>query len=244
MHAPYAALTPLTDSAGRFAALAGISLDVTLDARASRQRMRAHGGFLFTHRGYSGPTVLDVSHLAVRSIDPPAALPTESSVSASRAKMQEPKPQIFVQWTGLDRDAWERELAPRRASALGVVRSHLPARLADALVDAAGVPADRNLAELRRDEKKRLLDAMTHFELPWTGHEGYRTAEVTGGGVALSQIDPRTMESRRAPGLFLCGEMLDAFGPIGGYNFLWAWATGRAAGIGAALTKSGTGTDF
>ena len=56
---------------------------------------------------------------------------------------------------------------------------------------------------------------------------------MTGGGVALSEVDPVTMESRRAPGLFLCGEMLDAFGPIGGYNFLWAWATGRAAGLGA-----------
>jgi len=86
---------------------------------------------------------------------------------------------------------------------------------------------------LRSDERKRLLDALTQYDLPWTGHEGYRTAEVTGGGVALSDVDPRTMESRRCPGLFLCGELLDAFGPIGGYNFLWAWATGRAAGIGA-----------
>ena len=59
-------------------------------------------------------------------------------------------------------------------------------------------------------------------------------AEVTGGGVSLAEIDPRTMESRKHRGLYLCGEVLDAFGPIGGYNFLWAWATGRAAGIGAA----------
>jgi predicted flavoprotein YhiN len=74
-------------------------------------------------------------------------------------------------------------------------------------------------------------------ELPWTGPtaaDGYRKAEVTGGGVSLAEIDPRTMESRIAPRLFLCGEILDAFGPIGGYNFFWAWATGRAAGIAAA----------
>ena len=71
-------------------------------------------------------------------------------------------------------------------------------------------------------------------ELPWTGDEGYRKAEVTGGGVSLAEIDPRTMESRRHRGLFICGEVLDAFGPIGGYNFLWAWATGRAAGEAAA----------
>jgi predicted flavoprotein YhiN len=86
---------------------------------------------------------------------------------------------------------------------------------------------------MRRDEREAVLGALTALPLPVTGHEGYRKAEVTGGGVALSEVDPVTMESRRAPGLFLCGEMLDAFGPIGGYNFLWAWATGRAAGLGA-----------
>jgi len=226
VNATYAALTPLTDRNAALTSLAGISLDVTLEAPTARRPLRTHGGFLFTHRGYSGPAVLDLSHLAVRSGG--ASLPAESTASAK------PKQKIFVQWTALDRDAWENELAPRRASVASVVRSHLPSRLADALVAAARLPEDRILAELRRDERARLLDALTRFELPWTGHEGYRTAEVTGGGIALAEIDPRTMQSRRAPGLFLCGEMLDAFGPIGGYNFLWAWATGRAAGIGAA----------
>ena len=69
------------------------------------------------------------------------------------------------------------------------------------------------------------------------GDEGYSKAEVTGGGVALDEVDPRTLESRRHPGLFLCGEMLDAFGPIGGHNFAWAWATGRLAGRGAAAFR-------
>jgi len=88
--------------------------------------------------------------------------------------------------------------------------------------------------ELTRDERRRLVDVLVRGDLPWNGDEGYKKAEVTGGGVALSDIDPRTMESRRAAGLFLCGEVLDAFGPIGGYNFLWAWVTGRAAGSAAA----------
>jgi len=236
----YAALTPLTDSRGRFASLAGVSLDVALEAPARRQKLRVVGGFLFTHRGFSGPAVLDVSHLAVRSISAPSAVPAESSASTESARKPQP---IFAQWTPLDGDAWERELAPRRASVAGVMRAYLPARLADRLLELAEVPIDRSLAELRRDERLRLIDALTHFELPWTGHEGYRTAEVTGGGVALAEIDPRTMESRRCPGLFLCGEMLDAFGPIGGYNFLWAWATGRAAGAGAAISvDSGNGS--
>jgi predicted flavoprotein YhiN len=75
---------------------------------------------------------------------------------------------------------------------------------------------------------------LTTYPLPITGDEGFKKAEVTGGGVALDELNPRTLESRRHRGLFLCGEMLDAFGPIGGHNFAWAWATGRLAGLGAA----------
>jgi len=89
------------------------------------------------------------------------------------------------------------------------------------------------------DDRRRLVEVLVHCSLPWTGDEGYKKAEVTGGGVSLAEIDPRTMESRRHPGLYLSGEVLDAFGPIGGYNFLWAWATGRAAGIAAASHQSG-----
>ena len=88
------------------------------------------------------------------------------------------------------------------------------------------------------DERTALLEALTAFVLPSTGDEGYKKAEVTGGGIALDEVDSRTLESRRHQGLFLCGEMLDAFGPIGGYNFLWAWATGRAAGLGAGRMRN------
>jgi predicted flavoprotein YhiN len=77
---------------------------------------------------------------------------------------------------------------------------------------------------------------LTRYPLPWSGDEGYRKAEVTGGGVSLAEVDPVTLESQRHPGLHLCGEILDAFGPIGGYNFAWAFATGRQAGSAAANT--------
>ena len=96
------------------------------------------------------------------------------------------------------------------------------------------MPPDRARADLRKDERRRLLDALTAYALPWTGDEGYKKAEVTGGGVGLGEVNPRTMESNRQSGLFFAGEVLDAFGPIGGYNFFWAWATGRLAGLGAA----------
>ncbi|MGH7554501.1 MAG: aminoacetone oxidase family FAD-binding enzyme, partial [Longimicrobiales bacterium] len=218
IHETYPALTPLTAEPPRHGHLAGISLDVTLVAPVGKRRIVTHGGFLFTHRGYSGPAVLDLSHLAVRS----------------RRKGPE-RQSIFVQWTGQDASAWDHTLREGGAGSVGaLVRRHLPARLADTLVAEAAVEPQRSLAELRRDERARLVEILARYPLPWTGDEGYKKAEVTGGGVSLAEIDPLTLESRLRPGLFLCGEILDAFGPIGGYNFLWGWATGRAAGLGAA----------
>ena len=115
-----------------------------------------------------------------------------------------------------------------------MIARELPQRLTEMLMREAQVPPDRTLAELRRSERRALVERLTSYILPWSGDEGYKKAEVTGGGVALTEVDARTLESVRHRGLFLCGEMLDAFGPIGGYNFAWAWATGRLAGIGAA----------
>ena len=106
------------------------------------------------------------------------------------------------------------------------------------LMDRAGIESSHPLSQLRREERKNLVESLVRGEIPWTGHEGYKKAEVTGGGVSLAEVDPKTMESRRCPGLHICGEALDAFGPIGGYNFLWAWATGRAAGRGASILAS------
>jgi hypothetical protein len=214
----YAALTPLTRSPAPFAELVGISLPVTLTARAGAIAATATGGFLFTHSGYSGPAVLDVSHVAVRS----------------RAETESPA-RIAVRWTHLNDKDWESALQQRGSkSVLGTLSAELPNRLAEALLQIADVEPRRTLATLSRNERLRLIETLVRGVLPWTGDEGYKKAEVTGGGVSLSEIDPKTMESRKHKGLFLCGEMLDAFGPIGGYNFLWAWATGRAAGRGAA----------
>src|SRR5688572_2723482 len=215
----YPALTPLVANASDgFAHLSGISLPVTITARSSAREALSTGGFLFTHQGYSGPSVLDVSHVAVRSVAAPGDVAT-----------------ISVQWTPLRDAEWEEALRPRATrTVLAAVGAHLPHRLAEALVGAAGVELGRPLAQLARADRLRLIDTLVRGTLPWTGDEGYKKAEVTGGGVNLAEVDTRTLESRVHKGLFLCGEMLDAFGPIGGYNFLWAWATGRAAGIGAA----------
>jgi len=94
--------------------------------------------------------------------------------------------------------------------------------------------SDVSLSHLSRESRRAVVAALESFELPVTGTEGYRTAEVTGGGVALEEVDAGSGRSLLVPGLYFAGEILDAFGPIGGFNFQWAWATGRTAGEAAA----------
>ncbi len=220
VHPTYPALTPLVAEPPAHASLAGVSLPVRIRAKWRGKTTEASGGFLFTHRGYSGPAVLDVSHIAVRSR-------LEGDGPADRAVLR-------VAWSALDANDWARDLGGFGGLAVTLVARRVPQRLAERLVQDAGVPRGRRAAELRRNERTALVDALTGFDLPWTADEGYKKAEVTGGGVALDEVDAHTLESRRHTALFLCGELLDAFGPIGGHNFAWAWSTGRAAGLGAA----------
>lgn len=216
MHATYPALTPLTASPHPHAHLAGISRAVTIRAPGTKPTFTTTDGFLVTHDGWSGPSVLDASHLAIRS-----------RADGSRQE-------LVVQWTEHDADVWARRFKASRGTVRSTVGPDLPRRLTDQLLTEAGVDGATSLSQLRKGDRQAVLDVLTRYPIPWTGDAGYKKAEVTGGGVALSEVDPTTMESRRCPGLHLCGEILDAFGPIGGHNFLWAWATGRAAGTHAA----------
>jgi predicted Rossmann fold flavoprotein len=220
VHATYPALAPVLADPAPFGALAGVSLPVAIAARSAARSAVAAGGFLFTHGGYSGPAVLDVSHVAVRAL------------------MEGQSATLSVRWSTLGDGEWTDRFKPHGSrTVLNAVSDVLPQRLAEALIAHAGVQPRTTLATLTRTDRLRLIESLVRGELPWTGPtpaEGYKKAEVTGGGVSLAEVDPRTMESRRAPRLFLCGEILDAFGPIGGYNFFWAWATGRAAGRAAA----------
>jgi predicted Rossmann fold flavoprotein len=217
----YPALTPLVGSEDAHAGLAGVSLNVRLRAKigslghrnrgGSGRFTETFGGFLFTHRGYSGPSVLDISHLTARGENPT----------------------IRANWSARTLAEWTKDLEAPSASVSAILARHIPARLGDHLMIEAGLPTDRRTSSLKRSERLALIDALTAYPLPWSGNEGYKKAEVTGGGVALNEVDPKTLESKRVAGLYLCGEMLDAFGPIGGHNFSWAWATGRAAGLAA-----------
>ena len=207
---PYPALTPLLASNDRHASLSGVSLNVRLRSTHGSQAIETRGGFLFTHRGYSGPSVLDISHVTARA---PADAPA-----------------IRVQWAAMKPE----ELRGGAGDSVAAILSrHVPGRLAEQLMTECGVPLDRRISSLKRAERVALVEAVTSYPLPWSGNEGYKKAEVTGGGIKLADVDLKTLESRKVEGLYLCGEMLDAFGPIGGHNFSWAWSTGRAAGLAA-----------
>jgi predicted flavoprotein YhiN len=246
----YPALVPLTGDAPAHHALAGVSLAARVTARNERERASSSGGFLFTHKGWSGPAVLDVSHVVER-----AALTgtnaevrvcfgfgfgeeREEKISANgpvRGPAGSPRGQADAAAT------WDAALrgegrtgGPGSLFLLPFLRkSSLPDRLASLILEVARVP-DMKLSLLSREARLRVVETLTAFPLPATGTEGYRTAEVTGGGVALEEVDAGSGRSRLVPGLFLAGEILDAFGPIGGFNFQWAWATGRTAGEAAA----------
>jgi predicted Rossmann fold flavoprotein len=213
----YPALTPLTTSSLGHKSLAGVSLVATVSVPepGGRAQLCYRDGFLFTHRGYSGPAVLNISHVPVRS-----------------TFIGGPRPVVRVQWTDLSAEEWDQRLQRARGSLASALRGHLPERLMGLLLGELKLTAVMADA-LRREDRQRLVEGLTNYALPWSGHEGYRVAEVTGGGIPLNEVNSATLESRVAPGVHLCGEMLDAFGPIGGFNFLWAWVTGKMAGQAA-----------
>jgi predicted flavoprotein YhiN len=111
----------------------------------------------------------------------------------------------------------------------------LPERLVDALCKAAGVDASAQGHTLSREARRALVTMVSRTPVPVTGDRGFTFAEVTAGGVPLSELDLATMESRACPGLHLCGELCDVDGRIGGFNFQWAWASGFTAGVGVAM---------
>ena len=212
---PYPALVALRSGSHRHRCLAGLSLPVTLAVGKGKGRALSSGCLLFTHRGYSGPAVLNIGHLAARAERNGQSLP------------------ITVSWSERAEEEWNRLLSPRNRTVRGFLKEILPHRLVDTLLAELGL-AEERLFSLQREDRRRLIEYLTAYPLAWQHAGGFDEAEVTGGGVHLSEVEPRTLRSRRVQSVYFCGEILDAFGPIGGTNFLWAFVTGKCAGEGAA----------
>ena len=176
---------------------------------------------LFAHFGLTGPAILDVSRAVTRSDDPRRlGLRLDLIPDVPREKL----------------NGRVQDHEPARPPAADVPPARRRSRVdwPNASSMAAGIPPDRMGPDLSRDERHRLVDALKGLSLPILGTLGFEKAEVTSGGVALDQVDPRTLESRLVPGLHFAGEVLDLDGLIGGYNFQAAWSTGWLAGEAAA----------
>jgi predicted Rossmann fold flavoprotein len=213
----YPALVPLRSPDTELRGLSGVSVPVRCQTLAGTKVLEERAReMLFTHRGYSGPAILDASHWVVRD-------------GAT----------LRVAWGGLGEEAWRRHLAAESRKRIDVLIGEvLPSRLAALLLERADIPGRTRALQLNPKQLRRLMALLCAFDLPVDGDEGYGKAEVTGGGVPLSEVNPSTLESRCTPDLFVCGELFDVIGRIGGFNFLWAWVTGRLAGEGAAARST------
>lgn len=229
---PTPALAPLVLEGDFHQGLSGVAQDVELKLVAAGARpVRVQGALLWTHFGASGPAILDVSRHFLR------------------ARLAGRGPRLFANLLpGLGPDAAEGlllEASRRRArvGALGALEGRLPGSVLQALCREQGITAATPLGQLSRETRKRLVSGLTARELVVRDSRGYNFAEVTAGGVPLEEVDLRTMESRRCPGLYLVGEILDVDGRLGGFNFQWAWSSGfvaaqaLAAGREAAIMR-------
>jgi predicted Rossmann fold flavoprotein len=215
----FPALVPLTLPDGHFLrALPGLSAPATLAVRAGGRRVAEFTGpTLCTHFGLSGPAALDVSRYW------------------TDARLDDAGTALVASWLpGTTADALDAALRDPARTAGRFLAERMPERLARALCaeagDAWGVPGHR----LTREARQALVRGAVELPLPVTGDRGYTEAEATAGGVPLAELRLETLESRVAPGLYLCGELCDVDGRIGGFNFQWAWASGFVAGTAAA----------
>lgn len=219
----FPALVPLTLPRDHFiTTLSGITIMAALTVRTSSGEtlVTFHDSTLCTHFGLSGPSVLDISryYLDARHHDPGALL--------------------TINWLP-DKTSEQVESELLGAGKRSILRylDILPERLARALCAEAEIEPATTTDSLSRSQRKRLVDTLTQLVLPITGDRGFTYAEVTAGGIPLTEINLKTMESRLCPGLYLAGEICDVDGRIGGYNFQWAWASGYTAGVSVGLTN-------
>lgn len=216
------ALVPLRLPQNHFlCALSGLSFEADLDVLSSTGKTLAfeRGPVLCTHFGLSGPCAMNVSRvlLDAQCDDPGVHLVLKASADSCTEELDK----LLISYSN------ESPLSFFK-------RGKMPERLITALCAFAEIDPRATCAHLTRDQRRRLALAFTELNLPIEGTRGWNYAEVTAGGVPLSAIVLKTMESRDCPELHLCGEVCDVDGRIGGFNFQWAWSSGCVAGVSAA----------
>ena len=216
---PRPALVPLTTNVPWVADLRGITLpDVKIEILEQQEKLASRrGSLLFAHFGLSGPVVLDVSRM-VSGHPRPATLGLMVDLLPALTE------QHLSDWLR------HESIASAKKQLAAVLANQIPRRLAETILQIAAMPVDRKAAALSNPERNQLVHLLKRLPIPLTGTLGFKKAEVTAGGVALAEVDSRSMQSKLVPNLFLAGEILDLDGPIGGYNFQAAWSTGWLAG--------------
>lgn len=225
------ALTPLLTPEPAWHSLSGLTLNCRLILLEDHKELaREEGSFLFTHLGFSGPIALNISRHWIRA---------KSKKSLQLVANFLP----HVHEAELRKRIQEDSQANPTRYARRILSERIPDRLARVLFDYLGIADDIPVSQFRREDREDLIKLLMHCPLPVSGVIGYQKAEVTAGGVPLSELDYRTMASQKVPGLFFAGEMLDVDGRIGGFNFQWAWSSGYVAAHGVInFIKASSGT--
>lgn len=207
------ALAPITADVRRFNDLQGVRLDAQVSLWAGRECLGdTYGNVMFTQYGFSGPAAMDLGYLVHRHLD--SALTLRVDVLAGRRELLN-----------------ELAVAHPDASLFLALAALLPIKLARALPSLSGLPADILAGELAAADA---TGGFGQLDAHVTGTRGLQEAQLSSGGVPITEIVPTTMASRLLPGLYFCGEVLDVVGPCGGYNLQWAWTSGALAGAAAA----------
>ncbi len=222
MEPPIPALTPLAAEDPWCSELQGLTCEVALRLLVEGKAVaEVRGSLLFAHFGYTGPAALDLSRHWLRARESGK----ERKVMASFIPGAREETLL---------NAWI-EMAPHdpRATVRSMLTGQLPERLITIICREAGIDAAKMLSQISKEGRARLARMIVARDMPVSGVLGYEKAEVTAGGVKLAEVNPSTLESRVVPGLYLCGEVLDVEGRLGGFNFQWAWSSGSVAGRGA-----------
>jgi predicted Rossmann fold flavoprotein len=208
---PRPALVPLTfDEAAwqPFVPLAGISLPVDIETGEKKNRGYFREDLLFTHRGLSGPAVLQISSFWEQGMALTLNLLPETDLT-----------EVLLE----SKSSVKKNLG-------NFLSQFLPARLAEGWLTANGLQLDARLPDMQDKQLRRLGESLNRWRIVPNGSEGYRKAEVTRGGVDTKELSQQSMAAAKVPGLHFIGEAVDVTGWLGGFNFQWAWASGFAAG--------------
>ena len=217
----YASLVPFNMEGKMFhAGLSGLSMMARLETHVGGKLVdKRVGSMLWTHFGVSGPVVMDASRFW-----------TMGKADGATVKM--------AAWHDCDFQMGEQRLlvegglSPQKKVA-NYLAEGMVKRFVGSILGYLGIDEDVRFSELRKEERRALVHSLTGLDLEVVSHRGWNYAEVTAGGVALCEVNPKTMESQLVEGLYFCGEILDCEGRIGGFNFQWAWSGGKLAGEAA-----------